>query len=155
MAELLFDEGLVSFLSDGESPASVERCLAELLVKRGCVRDSFVASVVERELLYPTGLEAGAHNVAIPHCDAEHTVRPAVCVGVLRPAVAWHRMDDADELCDVELVVMLALSDSHDHLEMIQRVIGLVQDQELIGAVLASNEAAEVASLISPRLLGT
>ena len=61
-------------------------------------------------------------------------------------------MDDADETCEVEFVVMLAVNDSHDHLELLQKVIALVQDQELIGRVLNATDAKEVVSLVGPRL---
>ena len=61
-------------------------------------------------------------------------------------------MDDADETCDVEFVVMLAVNDPHDHLELLQKVIALVQNQELIGRILNTASAKKVVDLVGPRL---
>lgn len=152
MADIRFDEKLVVF-PQGSDVESVERELAARLYEEGCVADTFADALTEREKDYPTALEVGEHNVAIPHTEAEHTKQGAICVGVLREPVSWARMDDADERCDVELVVMLALSDPHGHLEMLQKVIGLVQDQELVGKILASTAEADVVALVAPKLL--
>lgn len=151
MANLQFDESLVSFI-DAETPTDVERQLAEKLHAGGFVRDTFADALIEREKEYPTALEVGEHNVAIPHTEAEHTIKGAVAVGVLRHPATWHRMDDTDETCEVEFVVMLAVNNPHDHLELLQKVIALVQDQELIGRVLNATGAKEVVSLVGPRL---
>lgn len=151
MANLQFDESLVLFC-DADTPSEVERDLAGLLYKGGFVRDTFADALISREQDYPTALEVGEHNVAIPHTEAEHTIKGAVAVGVLKQPVTWHRMDDSDETCPVEFVVMLAVNDPHDHLELLQKVIALVQDQEFIGRVLSSATTKEVANLVGPRL---
>lgn len=153
MAELYFDENLVAFIDGAQTAAEVEGKLARVLYERGCVRDSFADAIHEREIEYPTALEVGVHNVAIPHCDAEHTIKGSLCIGVLQPSVTWKRMDDADESCAVELVIMLALQDPHDQLEMLQKIISLVQDQALIEQIVNSGTAAQVVQLAAPHLL--
>ncbi len=151
MANLQFDESLVSFI-DAATPTDVERQLADKLHAGGFVRDTFADALVGREKEYPTALKVGKHNVAIPHTEAEHTIKGAVAVGILKHPVTWHRMDDADETCDVEFVVMLAVNDPHDHLELLQKVIALVQNQELIGHILNTASAKKVVDLVGPRL---
>ena len=151
MANLHFDESLVAFIS-AKTPTEAEGQLASLLLSGGYVKNTFADALIAREQKYPTALEVGEHNVAIPHTDAEHTVSGAIAVGVLAHPIAWCRMDDADETCQVDFVVMLALNDPHDHLEMLQKVIDLVQDQRLIAHALAAKSAEEVVSLVGPRL---
>lgn len=152
MAGTRFDEKLVVF-AKGTDVESVERELAARLYEEGCVAETYADALAAREKDYPTALEVGEHNVAIPHTEAEHTRQGAICVGVLKQPVSWARMDDADERCDVELVVMLALDDPHGHLEMLQKVIGLVQDQELVAKVIGASTEAEVVELVAPKLL--
>ena len=74
-------------------------------------------------------------------------------MGVLKHPVSWRRMDDSSQTCDVSLVVMLALVEAHAHLEMLQKVIAIVQDQEFVGTVIAQDEPQEVYRLLSDRLL--
>ena len=79
--------------------------------------------------------------------------RGAICLGVLSEPVAWRRMDAPDATCDVHLVFMLALDEAHAHLEMLQKVIGLIQDQGLMGRVLEAQTPAEVFALVGDKLM--
>ena len=61
-------------------------------------------------------------------------------------------MDDPDDTCKVSVVVMLALTEAHAHLEMLQKVIAFVQDQELVAKVIEANTADEAFALVEPHL---
>ena len=95
----------------------------------------------------------GGLNVAIPHCDVVNVNKAAMCMGVLANPVDWHKMDEPDETCKVSVVCMLALTEAHAHLEMLQKVIAFVQDQELVGKVIAAQDADEVFSLAGSLLV--
>lgn len=152
MAELLFDKDLTVVLDDPVDCEHVEDVLAHVLLDRGLVRDSYPQAIAEREKSFPTGLDAGGVNVAMPHCDIEHVKTGALAVGVLKRSVAWHRMDDPEATCDVSLVVMLALNEAHAHLEMLQKVVALIQDQELMGRIVSSSSPDEAYELVSEKL---
>lgn len=153
MAGLHFDESLVAIL-DGEvlDTYSVEERLAQILVNGGWVKETYPAAVHEREKVFPTALDVGGINVAIPHCDVEHVEKGALCVGVLKRPVSWRCMDDATKSCDVSLVAMLALNEPHTHLEMLQKVIALIQDQELVSKVVSAKGAHEAFALLGEKL---
>ena len=59
-------------------------------------------------------------------------------------------MDDPDATTPVRLVFMLALNEAHSHLEMIQKIIGVIQDQEF-AKKLAESNAHEAYELLAPR----
>ena len=61
-------------------------------------------------------------------------------------------MDDPAQTCDVSLVVMLALEEAHAHMEMLQKVIGIVQDQVLAARVVASRDSAQLYGLLKDYL---
>ena len=90
--------------------------------------------------------------MAIPHCDPGHVNHGAICAAVLKHPVAWRRMDDPAQTCDVSLVVMLALEEAHAHMEMLQKVIGIVQDQALAARVVASRDSAQLYGLLKDYL---
>ena len=153
MASLAFTEELVvCFDTESHTVEEVERMLARTLRAAGYVREGFEQAVVERELAYPTALEMGGINVAIPHCDPCHVERGALCVGVLPAPVAWPRMDAPNATTPVSLVVMLALNEAGEHLEMLGRVIDLMQDQELVARIVAAESRARVFDLLSRHL---
>ena len=148
MADLSFDSSLVVRIDEeGLSCEDVERRLAGVLEEQGYVKDTYAQAIVDREANFPTALDMGGLNVAIPHCDVANVNKAAMCMGVLAHPVAWHKMDEPDETCEVSVVCMLALTEAHAHLEMLQKVIAFVQDQELVGKVIAAQDADEVFSL--------
>lgn len=148
MAALEFNASLVVRIDEGDlTTEDVERRLASILHDAGYVKDSYEQAIIDREASYPTALEVGEINVAMPHCDVEHVERGAICVGLLAHPVAWHRMDDFEAETPVSLVVMLALNEAHAHLEMLQKVIGLVQDQELVARALEQDSEGAYALL--------
>ena len=153
MADLHFDSTLVSiFDQDGLDTYAVEDALARKLHEQGWVHESYAAALHEREQDFPTALDVGGLNVAIPHCDTEHVVKGALCVGILKHPVEWRRMDDAGKTCAVSLVVMPALDEAHAHLQMLQKVIGLVQDQELVAKIISCDSAEAAYELMEGKL---
>lgn len=153
MAEIAFNEGLVVLIDQPGTYDEVEQAMAAVLLNQGYVRDSYAKAIADREAVYPTGLEFGDHSIAMPHCDIEHVVSPAICMGVLKRPVAWRRMDDPEATCQAELVVMLALNEAHAHLEMLQKVVALLQNQELVAQIVSSETASEAYSLAKDQLL--
>ncbi len=61
-------------------------------------------------------------------------------------------MDDATQICDVFLVIMLAITDPKEHIAMLRKVIALIQDQELVGRIVQSRDAEEVYTLVADKL---
>lgn len=152
MANLQFDESLVLILDEPESYSQVEEKLAEHLLELGYVNETYPKAIATREASFPTGLFVDGVNVAMPHCDVEHVKKGAICVGVLKKPVAWRRMDSFEETCPVSLVIMLALNEAHAHLEMLQKVVALVQNQDLVERIVSSDDAQSAYELLRESL---
>lgn len=149
MTDVAFNADLIVLLEGKNTYQGVEKLLAERLVQLGYAKDSFPKAIINREENFPTALDVGGYNAAIPHCDVDNVVTPAICLGILQDPVEWRRMDDPDEVCGVSLVVMLALTEPHSHLGMLQRVVALIQDQELIRKVVLVKSANEAYNLLT------
>lgn len=152
MADVEFNPDLVVLLG-ADSYQEVEKSMATKLVELGYAKDSFPQAIAEREVTYPTGLDVEGINAAMPHCDVTNVNKAAVCVGVLRHPVDWRRMDDPDETCKVSLVTMLALTEAHAHIEMLQKVVSLIQDQDLMAKIVDATSADDVYKLVGEKLL--
>lgn len=152
MADIAFSPELVVMLDDVQSYQEAEAALANHLVKLGYAKKSFPSAIAEREESFPTGLQIGEFNAAMPHCDSENVNRAAICVGVIKNPVSWKRMDDPDETCNVGFITMLALTEAHSHLEMLQRVVALIQDQELMSKIASVSSPQEVFDLVGSKL---
>ena len=91
MADLSFDSSLVVRIDEeGLSCEDVERRLAAVLEGQGYVKDTYAQAIVDREANFPTALDMGGLNVAIPHCDVVNVNKAAMCMGVLAHPVDWH-----------------------------------------------------------------
>ena len=153
MANLTFDSSLVTLIDEeGLTCEDVERRVAGILTEQGYAKDSYAQAIVDREANFPTALDMTGLNVAIPHCDVANVNKAAFCMAVLKNPVDWHKMDEPDETCKVSIVVMLALTEAHAHLEMLQKVIGFVQNQELVAKVLEAVTPEEAFELVEPHL---
>ena len=62
-------------------------------------------------------------------------------------------MDEPDDLIPVKMVIMLALKEAHSHLDMLQKVVELIQDQALVKQIVETKEKDTVCQLLKEKLL--
>ncbi|MEA4873939.1 PTS sugar transporter subunit IIA [Anaerorhabdus sp.] len=151
--ETNFNETQVLVIEDTLAKEEVLEKMANVLKEKGFVKDSYLSAILEREKIYPTGLENESIHVAIPHCDIANVNHAALCVGVLKQPIKFAKMDDPDTNIDVSLIIMMALTEPHGHIEMLQKIIALIQDQELLEKVITATEPSVVYDLTKDKLL--
>lgn len=135
---------------EAESPEQVIRLLAGKLEALGYVKPSYADAVVKREQTMPTGLPLGqAINVAIPHTDPEHVIRPGVALGVLATPVAFANMEEPDERVPVGVVFLLAIDDKDKQIDMLQEIMETIQDPATLGGLARARTSGEVRALLA------
>lgn len=152
MADVDFNADLVVMLDGVSSYQEAESILAKRLLDLGYVKVSYPQAIADREVTYPTGIYVEGLNAAMPHCDVSNVNKAAVCVGILRDPADWRRMDDPDSTCKVSLVTMLALKEAHAHLDMLQKVVSLIQDQDLMKKVVSADSKEGAYELLKDHL---
>ena len=60
---------------------------------------------------------------------------------------------DRDYDVPVKLVIMLALTEAHGHIEMLQKIVGLIQDQAAVKEITETDDSEKAGELISRFLL--
>lgn len=134
---------------DAASSEEVIRLLAGRLEKLGYVRPSFADAVLAREARMPTGLPMGRDsNVAVPHTDPEHVLKPGIAIATLAHPVDFANMEDPEEAVPVGLVFMLALNDKDKQIEMLQQIMLTIQDETLSQKLLDAGTADELLALL-------
>ncbi|MHA1975812.1 MAG: PTS sugar transporter subunit IIA [Candidatus Hodarchaeales archaeon] len=84
--------------------------LVTSLTRIGYVKPSYEEAINKRELEFPTGLELeGSFNVAIPHAETDHVLKPAIHLTILESQILWENMEDPDEKVPVHLVFLLCI----------------------------------------------
>ena len=98
----------------------------------------------------PTGLPLGGEiNAAIPHVDIEYVNKSALGLATLKQEVVFYNMVENDVEVPCRLVIMLALDEPKSQVEMLQSVAAVLQEPEIIDALISAKTVDEVFSALS------
>lgn len=104
--------------------------MARALCSAGYVKASYAGAVLAREATFPTGIENGGYNFAIPHTDQGHVNKPAIAIATLRSPVEFARMDAENATTSVRLIFMLALTEPDKQIGALRSLMRLLQDYQ-------------------------
>ncbi len=142
---------IVPQLEASTSDAAIE-ILGELLEHQGYVRDTFISAVKEREKVFATGLPTPGIQVAIPHADIEHIIRPAIAIGVATEPIEFGEMGNPDRTVGAQIICMLAVTESETLVSLLQNLVGIFQDPDVLQQIIEAPSATEIAKLFNDRL---
>lgn len=152
MEEIIFQEEQVLKFAGLKKKEEVLSAIADALCEQGLVKDTYKEAILNREKEFPTGLNTGGINLAIPHADVVHVNKPAIAIAILDKPVEFQAMDEPEQTILVQVVVMLALKEAHGHIEMLQKVVGLIQDQALVKQLIELEDKTEICNKIKEKL---
>jgi galactitol PTS system EIIA component len=141
--------GIILTNLKANSKEEVFKILYDKLYKSGNVKESFYNGLVEREKRFPTGILLKSYNIAIPHTDPEHVINPSIAIATLQEPVIFQCMDDENKSVDVKMVFILALKEAHSHIEILQKIILMIQNDLLLEKLLKSQNKEEFVQQIS------
>lgn len=152
MNDLKLEKDLVILQSPLSTDKEVIESLANRLHEKEYVKDSFIQAVLDREKVFPTGLQIGEINVAIPHAEPEHVNQACIGICSLKEPVLFSRMDDDSQKVPVKLVLMLALSEAHSHMEVLSRIIRSISDEKFVKELSEAPDSARAVQLLKARM---
>lgn len=143
------DERLVFVGLKGTKEEIFEK-LGGALTKLGYCRESYVQGLKTREESFPTGISIHGIGVAIPHTDSEHVIKSAIAIGILEHPVIFCQMaTNPDEHVNVPVTVIIMLAiPGTGHLDMLQKTILLIQDQDVLEALSKAGDSKEIIHII-------
>lgn len=145
----MLDERLVILDADVKTAEDCIRLMAELFENYGYVKPGYGDAVVKREQEYPTGLPGKEMNLAIPHTNSQLVNRPAVGVIIPRRPISFSMMGMKETLLDCELVMPLVVQDPKRQLQMLKKMMKIIQDGALLRRIRDSKDRAEILSCLS------
>ncbi len=126
------------------------RQLGDALIRTGAVHEEYIDAVCKREQDYPTGLQTGEVNVAIPHADPEHHVlKPAIAIGVARSGVPFRNMADPASEISVQVVFLIAPEKGETQLSILEQIMQLIQDQANMRKMMNAQGTDEAWSVLA------
>ena len=152
MTNIVLDEQIIHINIVATSSEEALDALSIKMVKAGYVKDSYVEAIKTREREFATGLPASRMGIAIPHTDIIHVNQPAVGIGILQNPVKFQMMGSPETDIEVEIIFMLALNEPHSQIEMLQKLMSLIQDEQILQALKQCRTTREVLELLKDKI---
>ncbi|MGO0907609.1 PTS sugar transporter subunit IIA [Clostridioides difficile] len=125
--------------------------LGQRLFDEQYVKESYIEAVIAREKKYATGLPTGIYGVAIPHTDIVHVNEPGIAVGILNEPVKFIMMGTDDTEIDVKVIFMLAVKEPQEQLQLLERLMTILQDENMLNNIIDLSEE-NVSDLLNSKL---
>ena len=115
--------------------------IAQPLLENKDVTVDFPKQVIERERVFPTGLPTQPIGVAIPHTNPEFVYNNKVTIAILKAPIQMEIMGGMNEgTVDVSIVFLLALGESNKQLNILQKLMGILNQEEILKALKNSSK---------------
>ena len=147
MKDILFPECILTHVKAESKEEALGR-LFEALNAAGKVKPSFYEAILEREKNYPTGLELGEWNAAIPPVTPDHVVTSAMGVAVLDTPVTFQRMDNKAETVEVKVIFNIALDANGKHLDILQEIMGVVANADVMRRLVRAETSEQIIKIL-------
>lgn len=126
--------------------------VADNLHQMGYVKNTYKEAVINREKIFATGLPTLVGGVAIPHTDIQHVNIPAISIARLLKPVNFVIMGDDTNTVPVNLIFMLAMKEEHAQLELLQRLMGILQSEEDLKFLQNEESVDKIKEFVSKKL---
>lgn len=143
-------EGLIIPGLEAKNSDDIFEALGGELIKQGYCKKSYVQALKDREAEFPTGVNMGGCGVAIPHTDVTHVKKKGMAIATLKKPVSFMEMGSDDEYVDVQVIFMLAV-DEKGHLELLQAILGILQDQQTLNKLIEANSKNQIIEIIKEK----
>ena len=144
----IYNKDFVFLNIEASTAEDVITYMAQKLHEKGIVKKEYLTRIIQREADFPTGLNCGAVNVAVPHSECELVNSPCLGIGVLKNPVGFHQMDDTEKVIPVSVVFMFALTEPHAHVEMLQKVFEFIQKPDELKALSEVKNVEEATKIL-------
>ena len=122
-----FSKDLV-FCLEADNQQQLFDQVATLLEEKKVVTDTYRSALIEREKMFPTGLDMeflgkDLPNVAIPHTDTIHNLTENVVVVRLAKPVTFHNMIAPDKEVEVSLLFFIINNSSSSQTNILAQLM--------------------------------
>ena len=126
--------------------------MANRLIDKGYVKESYLPAVLNREEEYPTGLPTNGVGVAIPHADTKHVLKPGIAVATLKDPVKFNVMGNPEQEIDVKLLFMLAIKEPEVQVNILKKLESIFQAKEHLIKLISINCEKELDDILKSQL---
>lgn len=133
--------------SDATTAEALFREIVPRLVDAGVANESLTEALIAREAAYPTGLNFGHVEVALPHADPDHVTRAGVLLVRHTSPITFGAMGEPDVTVSAKASLWPIVVDAQEQLDLLGKMIALLQDEGQADILVNGDEDAALALL--------
>ena len=145
----LVEKNCILLDQDVHSFKEVIQLIGAEFEKAEIVKPSYVEAVVAREKVFPTGLAADGNNIAIPHTDPEHVLRPGMGVVVTKEPIEVSMMGSPDIKLQSKIFFPLAMEHPKKQLDLLRQLMNVFKTKEDLDTISSATTPEEVLAVTS------
>ncbi|HCS93737.1 MAG: PTS sugar transporter subunit IIA [Bavariicoccus seileri] len=126
--------------ADFKTQNEVFEAINKEALKQKFVTPTFLSKLTEREQTFPTGIPLEKIGAAIPHTDAECVSEEFIAIVTVKKPVDFKSMEDGVTIVPARIIFVLALNQPHAQLEMLQSLMGVLQNEKLLEKLLEASD---------------
>ena len=126
--------------------------IGAVLIEKEMVKPVYIEEILKREENYPTGLDLGYMQVAMPHVEAKYVNDNAVFIVTTKKGVEFENAED-DGMVNSKIIFGLIVKDSDKHLDFLMKLTELFQKEEALKKIYDSNDVEEVITILKQNLI--
>lgn len=147
--ESLLHEELVLLDYEAENKEELLKNLATILKGGGYVKESYIEGILEREKIFPTGLNTEGVKVALPHTDAIHVKKPAILIAKLKKAVVFKEMGIGSNDVEAKLIFMMAVKNPEEQVKTLGKLMSILSNKEMLVNLHNCSSSSEMINILS------
>lgn len=125
------------------------KTITKKLEEKGLVKEGYYKAILDRENVYPTGLDSGLVKVAIPHTDYEYSNATQLIVTTLVEPIEFHLMDDPDSKVDIKIIILILFNNPEKQLDLLTNIMTIIQNQKLLSEISNATTSQEIYQLLN------
>lgn len=148
----LFYQDLI-FKEDFTNLDEAFEVMADKLLKRGLVKETYLEAIKEREKDFPTGIdlsvvEKNFPNVAIPHTESQYCNTTNVILVKLRNEIIVRNMMDSSSELKVKYLFMILNEAGGEQANILANIMGFVTDKNNIDSLEKAQTIEELYEVV-------
>lgn len=133
----LFSPDLVFFDFEAKDRHEFFSKLGKKLEERGLIKPTWYDAIEERETNYATGLHFEHIDVAIPHVDPQHIVKPYIAVVKPSAPIEFEHMAGAGPNVQAQIIMNLGVERDGGQVAVLQTLMNIFMDEAKAQEILA------------------
>ncbi len=131
MKSKFFSKDTIFLDVPGDTINDIFQYTNEKFIAAGLVTNGFLDAIINRESKFPTGLQGSTYDIAVPHTDPEHVIKPFIgAVRTLNP-IPMIEMATDNKMIYPRILFILGFKHGSHHLKVLKTIIDnfVVQDE--------------------------